>query len=339
MSLTTIIFAVVVGIYAYRGYRQGALLAFLGVLGLLLAYWGAFTWAPVVAKSLQANIGLQGLLALAAASVVIFIVVLLVFKVVSSLLLAVVELVWRIFSTTDISADDTEADTSDSDEIHSLLSRVGGSLVGALMGSVFALGAVYAYGVVVPLFDTLIAPNTSNKLASTDDSLVSRWANSAVAMFSEQAMIAAEINPAVAKASAAVMANPVVTALNVQRLSHNKELQELFVDPEQHQLLLEGNLDEVLALPAFQQLAQSADVQQLAEITGISADLPPEQYRQQLAAKMTLAAQKIEQMRNDPRLQNIITSPEFQQQMRAGDPMVLLNNPELKELATILLNE
>jgi len=339
MSATTLIFVIVIGIFAYRGYRQGALLAFLGVLGLLAAYWGAFTWAPVIAKELQLNMSLQGLLPLVVASVLIFIAISLVFKSVSSVLLVVGELIWHVFTENETEGEEDASGEVAGEKLPSLLSRSGGSLVGALMGSVFALGAVYVYGLAVPVFDMLAAPNESNRLASTDNSLVSRWANSAVSMLSEQAMIAADMDPILAKVSAAVMAKPVVTAQSVQRLSHSEELQALFVDPEQHQLLLEGNVEAVLSLPAFQQLAQSEDVQQLAEITGISADLPPEQYQQQLAAKMTQAARKIERMRDDPRLQNIITSPEFQQQMRAGDPMLLLNNPELKELATILLGE
>lgn len=323
MPVSVLLFIVVVAIFSYRGFRQGGLRATAGVLALLAGYCASFIWAPVAAEWLEANSTLQGLMALAAAGAVIFLLALFAVRFAASLL---------AFTLRRLNKQDEEIAP-----VYSPLSRLLATSVGASVGLVVALLLVYAYGIAAPILIPKVFPSAT--ILEDEPSIVTRWANDSVGALTAKVLASTDVESDVAKVSAAAMAQPLQTAQSLQGLSDSAELQQLFKDPQQLQVLVDGDLDRVIDLPAFQQLASNEDMQHLAEIAGMRSDAAPDEYPQQLAAKISQAAQRMEQVRSDPRLQEILSNPEFQRQINSGNPLLVLNSPELAEIAGILFNE
>lgn len=323
MPISIVIFVFVVLIFAVRGYLQGSWRALTGIVGVLLGYWLGFIYTAAGAEWLQANSPIQGLMAMFVAGAAIFFAAVIAVRI----LAAVLSLLARHLLSED--------------ENISLLSRCGGLVIGTLLGGAFALMAVYGYNIVAPELQNKLALSEDSgfELVESKPSAVTLFANRAAALVTAQAMELAEVEPSVAAASAAAAAEPVKTAQSLQELSNNTELKELFQDPVQSQLLASGDLDAVIDLPAFQALAQSDEMQQLAGVVGIDSNVSQAEYQQQLADKMSQAAQKMSAMRNDPRLQEILNNPELQSQLNGGNPVELLNNPDLKELTEIFLSD
>lgn len=323
MPISIVIFVFVILIFAVRGYLQGSWRALIGIVGVLLGYWLGFIYTAAGAELLQVNSPIQGLMAVFIAGAAIFFAAVIAVRI----LAAVLNLLARHLLSED--------------ENISLLSRCGGLVIGTLLGSAFALMAVYGYNIVAPELQNKLALSEDSgfELVESKPSAVTLFANRAAALVTAQAMELAEVEPSVAAASAAAAAEPVKTAQSLQELSSNTELKELFQDPEQSQLLASGDLDAVIDLPAFQALAQSDEMQQLAGVVGIDSNVSQAEYQQQLADKMSQAAQKMSAMRNDPRLQEILNNPELQSQLNGGNPVELLNNPDLKELTEIFLSD
>lgn len=323
MPISIVIFVFVILIFAARGYLQGSWRALTGIIGVLLGYWLGFVYTAAGAEWLQANSPIQGLMAMFVAGAAIFFTVLIAVRI----LAVVLSLLARHLLSDD--------------EGISLLSRCGGLLIGTLLGGAFALMAVYGYNIVAPDLQKKLALSEDSgfKLVEQKPSAVTLFANRAAALMTTQAMELADVEPSVAAASAAAAAEPVKTTQSLQQLSNSQELKSLFQDPEQNQVLATGDLNAVVELPAFQALAQSEEMQQLASVVGIDSGAGEAEYQQQLADKMSRAAQKMSAMRNDPRLQEILNNPELQNQLNSGNPVELLNNPDLKELTEIFLSD
>lgn len=320
MPISTIIFAIVVCVFAFRGFRQGWLRAVVGIVGFVFSYWAAFHWAPEGAVWLEANTSLQGFLAMAASGLSIFFL--------ATIAVQVVLIALTILINLFLESEGAKV---------SLVSRIGGAMSGALVGVFFGLSAVYAYGVAMPML--VSDSGAGSTMVETEVSSVSKWANRAAGFVIEQAMAASDVEPGLAKMSVAAAEQPLATAQSIQGLSKNEQLQQLFEDPAQREVLVSGDLSQVVDLPAFQKLAASPELQQLADIAGISGSANSQEYQQQVAEKMSRVAQKMDTMRNDPRLQEMLNNPELQRQLNSSNPLELLNNPEMKEIADMLLRD
>lgn len=323
MPISIVIFVFIILIFAVRGYLQGSWRALTGIVGVLLGYWAGLMYTDAGAEWLQANSPVQGLMAMFVAGAAIFFAAVIMVRILAAIL---------SFLARHLLSEDENV---------SLLSRGGGLLIGSVLGCAFALMAVYGYNIAAPELQNKLALDEDSgfELVETQPTAVTLFANTAAAFVMAQAMAIADVEPSVAAASAAAAAEPVKTAKSLQDLSNNTELKELFQDPEQNQLLAAGDLEAVIELPAFQALAQSDEMQQLAGVVGVESNLSQTEYQQQLADKMSRAAQKMNAMRNDPRMQEILNNPELQDQLNGGNPVELLNNPDLKELTEIFLSD
>jgi hypothetical protein len=175
------------------------------------------------------------------------------------------------------------------------------------------------------------------KEPSKIETLANRAAGKAVA----SAMSLGSANPEVAKISAALAESPAEIVQRAQRLAQSEDLSALLNDPRSRVALDSGDADAVRKLPAFQNLINNPDLQALAKATGLTdeaaADNRPVDVV--LATQLTDIWARAQRAKNDPRVQAILADAEFQQSIRSGNPLDLLGNEKLIEMADIIFSD
>jgi hypothetical protein len=117
-----------------------------------------------------------------------------------------------------------------------------------------------------------------------------------------------------------------------QRLMKSTEFLALMQDPRNHRVLDSGNPERVQQLPAFRALAVNPDLLALGERSGLADD----DLEAELARQLTDTWGRAQKINNDPRVQAILADPEFQAALDSGNPVDLLTNHQLLELADII---
>jgi hypothetical protein len=146
------------------------------------------------------------------------------------------------------------------------------------------------------------------------------------------AMSAGSVTPEVARLSGALAAAPADAMQRAQRLMKSTEFLALMQDPRNHRVLDSGNPERVQQLPAFRALAVNPDLLALGEMSGLTDD----DLDAELARQLTDTWGRAQQVNNDPRVQAILADPEFQAALDSGNPVDLLTNHQLLELADII---
>ena len=119
---------------------------------------------------------------------------------------------------------------------------------------------------------------------------------------------------------------------HTQRLMKSNEFLELMNDPRNQRVLDSGNPERVQQLPAFRALAANPDLLALAEMSGLADNDREAEFARQLTDTWGRA----QQVKNDPQVQAILADPEFQAALESGNPIDLLTNHQLHELADIV---
>ncbi len=310
MNWSLILFVVVVALFAWRGFRSGFVKSLARVLAVVAGYASAILFAGDVSSLLEARFALQGIVAFAVASAGLFLlaatIVMLVFWIV------------RRFLPGD-------------GEI-SLPSAVGGSVVGALVGVLLAIVIVWSFA-----FLRDFAPGRSvEALASAPENRLEKFANRVAGSAVGAAMSASDAEPEVARISSALMENPAEVAMRTRRLMESAELQALVRDPRNRQILDSGKAELVRKLPAFRALVTNPDMVAMARVTGYGegADMEAE-----LAQQFTDIWARTQRVKNDARFQSIVNDPEFLATVQSGNPLVLMADPRLLELAEIIFED
>jgi hypothetical protein len=146
------------------------------------------------------------------------------------------------------------------------------------------------------------------------------------------------VNPEVARLSAAMIEAPAEISQHVKQLMSSADFQALLADPQTRAALESGDTGALQQLPAFQNLLNNPDLLALAESTGMLTE-GTESSGAILANQMTNIWGRVERARNDVRFQEILGDPEFQQKVQSGNPVDMLTNPRLLELANIIFAE
>jgi hypothetical protein len=128
---------------------------------------------------------------------------------------------------------------------------------------------------------------------------------------------------------------------HIKRLMSSADFQALLADPQTRIALESGDTSALQQLPAFQNLVKNPDLLALAESTGllsgVAEDTGPADAI--IAARMTDIWGRVERVKNDARVQEILGDAEFQQKVQSGNPVDMLTNPRLLELANIIFEE
>ena len=315
MDWSLVIFAVVVLYFAYRGYRNGLLKSISRVLSLIAGYACAILFTTELTPVVESQTGLQGIIALITASLVLF------FGagfIVSILFWALAKLLF----------DDGDPSTG---------SNLGGAAIGSAVGVLFAIVIVWALTFARDMTTSDSLQQAPNGKSSQIETLANQLAGTALS----KALSLSPAEPEVARLGAAILQSPAEIAHHGQRLMASPDLNELLHNPTNQRILSSGDVVAVQELPAFQALTQNPDLQALAASTGLldAAEQNGQSMETQLVQQITDIWGRTQRVKNNQRVQEIINDPVFQEQIRSGNPLQLLNNGELLELSDIIFSD
>ena len=308
MNISLIVFVAAVVFFGYRGYRRGLGASLSRIVGLLAGYAAAVLFTPQLAALLTAQVGLQGLATYAVAGMLLFfgaaLLVSLVFWLLGRML--------------------------PGGEGRSLLSSVGGGLTGALVGAVVGLVLVWGIGFMRDL-QPRANPAGTTPVAAAEPGTLERIARRATSSAVAAAVDAVSDAPEAARAAKALLQAPGETAAQVQRLVRSEALQQFLNDSRSQALLSAGDTAALVRQAHFRQLYEHPDLQALVRSGGLGAETP-----EQLAVYMSQLWRRAQRVKDDPELQAILRDPEFQEQIRDGNPALLWSDPRVQRIAGIV---
>ena len=210
----------------------------------------------------------------------------------------------------------------------STTSALGGGFVGALVGVLLAIAIIWSFAFVRDMRSSDTTETTASKHSSGIETLANRLAGSAVST----AMNAGSVTPEVARLSGALAAAPAEFMQRTQRFMKSTEFLALMNDPRNQRVLDSGNPERVQRLPAFRALVVNPNLLALAQMSGLDDD----DLEAGLARQLTDIWGRAQQVKNDPRVQAILADPEFQAALDSDNPVDLLTNHQLLEMADII---
>ena len=306
MDWSLIIFAVVILLFAWRGLRGGFIKSLGRVFTVLAGYAAAILYSGPLSSWIEMQFGWQGVVAFIGTSLTLFLAGGLAMMLIFALLRR------YLFPGDDISTS----------------SALGGGFVGALVGVLLAIAIVWSFAFVRDMRSSDTTETTASEHSSGVETFANRLAGSAVSA----AMNAGSVTPEVARLSGALAASPADSMQRTQRLMKSTEFLALMQDPRNHRVLDSGNPERVQQLPAFRALAVNPDLLALGEMSGLVDD----DLEAELARQLTDTWGRTQQVKNDPRVQAILADPEFQAALDSDNPVDLLTNHQLLELADII---
>ncbi len=315
MDWSLLVFLVVILFFAYRGFRKGLLKSIGRILSVVAGYACAILYSGQVSGIIESEFQLQGILAFITASLLLFfgagMLVGLLFWLLEKLL-----------------AGDGKVSTA---------SSIGGAVVGLGTGLLLAIVVVWAVAFIRDA-RPLEGPGTS---VAKEPSKIEMLANRAAGKAVGSAMSLGSANPEVAKLGAALAESPAEIVQRAQRLAQSEDMSALLNDPRSRVALDSGDPEAVRKLPAFQKLINNDDMRALADATGLmdeaAADNQPMDAA--VATQLTDIWIRAQRAKNDPRVQAILADAEFQQSIRSGNPLDLLGNEKLIEIANIIFSD
>ncbi len=315
MDWSLIIFSVVVVFFTYRGYKRGFLRSLSRISSLVASYIACTLYTARVAAMVETYTQLQGIVAFFTAALVLFITV-----------GVAVSLLFRLVEELRFEREALPAASS-----------FGGAALGLVVGLIVAFTLVW----VSALARDIYLATAPERRAQSNQSSIEMLANGLAGKAVAGAMALVSARPEVASLSAALIESPAEFSQHVQQLALSGDLKALLSDPENQVVLDSGDARAVQALPAFQQLVNNPHMLALANSAGMLDDSANDSGRVDavLARQITDIWTRTQQVKNDRRVQEILGDAEFQQKLQSGNPLDLLTNAGLLELADIIFSD
>lgn len=317
MSFITTLFLIVVGCFLWRGYQKGFMASLAQILSLLIAYPAAIYLTNPLANFIFNRTAFSGMLVYFAAGSAIFFVV-------GLLVTSLIKGAARAFPQSEFTARG---------------SKIGGALLGLVVGGTIGLIAVYAFALTQKpgANDMAIASNLNpGQEKSSSDAFIESSAKKLISTAASTAVEFALQDKAATHITKVFAQNPQKMLGHVEKLSSEGELKKVMEDPKIQLLLKNGDTQALLNDWKFQQLMNNSDMQAILVDT---EDTKSGKWSQEVAAeKMVDTWQRADAIKNDPRVMAIMTNAEFQQQLNAANKLPLMMNPKLKELTDIIFS-
>lgn len=315
MSISLIILIVLVAFFAFRGFRKGLFSSIAKISSLIAGYAAAIFYVEPVKVLLESRFELQGLLAFFTASAVLFLATFSLF----SFVFWFVRKLW--FKNEKIS----------------MVSAVSGALIGSIVGSMATIVVVWALTFVSEMRPVAAGQLLSQNTPGVVDSISKQAMGKALSII----LSMANTEPEIRNISRALIESPGEVSQQVQRLNKSGELKMLFGDSNNQAVLNSGNAAAVQQLPAFQALVKNPDMLALVKSAGMLGEAGDdvELAETALAVQTTEAWVRVQKVKDNERVQAIINDPEFSAKLQSGNPIDLLTNPKLLELANIIFVE
>ncbi|MBU2884973.1 CvpA family protein [Gilvimarinus agarilyticus] len=313
MGTSAIILLAMTAFFAIRGYFTGTYGSLVRTISFLGAYGAAFYFSKQAAHQVKQNTPLDGILAYIVGGMAVFIVAMVAIRIVF----------WVLAKM-----------TPGGDRKPSQVSRMGGLVIGGIIGGFIGLLLVYLLGIYTSAKEAN-APDYATTAKQADP--VDRIAKSAVSKSVGAIMSASGANERNIKLTESFVANPVDSVDRVTRVTQSPDLQSLLKDRRSQRLLKQGDIDELMKVPEFRRLMNDQDMRELMAASGL--DVNDEDSARQTAQKIAQGWQRIDAVKNDTRVQKIINDPEFQRKLQADNKLGLLTSPQLNQLAEIIFVE
>lgn len=335
MQITTLVFFALLAFFTWRGYQKGFISSITRILSWIVAYPAALIFTPALAKVLMQHTPLSGVIVYFVAGASIFLVVSFA---VSSLIIFCGNLV----------PENQVTDTG---------SKIGGAGIGAFIGALVGLVAVYVLGLV--LTPKPYAPNESPANAPISTGAASTDSTSATAvpalrdlqnandsfieasakkLMGTAASIAVDLvleDKTASQVTKAFVQDPQTMLGHVQQMTNNGQIQTLIADENIQSILTTGDTHALTQNPEFKALINNPSMQALMA----QSDVNSEAGAQAAAEKMVFAWNRVQLIKHDPRVIAIINDPEFQQQLNSTNKLPLMMNPKLNQLTQIIFNQ
>ncbi|MCP4236213.1 MAG: CvpA family protein [Aestuariibacter sp.] len=311
MDWSLVIFAVVVMLYGYRGYRRGMLKSLGRVFSLSAGYTAAALYTTQVSTIIAALMPVQGFATLILASILLYFTA---GAAVRTLFLVVERLLPE-------------------EDLDSTASSYAGAGIGLFSGLVIAFIMTWTIAFTRDTQPQATAEVPASNQSSDIEILARQLAGKTV----NTAMSLGSMQPVLTEFSVALAENPAEVTMQAQRLANSYDL-NTFISAEENQAALNsGDIEAVKKLPAFHKLIKHPDLIALSRSTGIvpQAASNRETIATVLAKHIIDIWGHIQQATNNKRTQEIIGTPEFQHDIQSGDPMQLLTNANFLELTNI----
>lgn len=336
MNIATLLFGIIVIIFAWRGYQKGFIGSITRVLSWIVAYPAAIFFTKPFAKFLIQNTALDGVIVYFIAGGTIFLGVSFV---VSMLLNGLSRLIPdNDFTTTG--------------------SKVGGVSVGVVVGGILGLIAVYVLSLVQKpaevatlaateeafISETSLSAETQNttqtkvpsvsELNQARDSFIEASAKKLIGAAAATAVDVALDDKTATQVTKAFVEDPQTMLTHVQAVSNNGQVKALMSDEQIQSMLNTGDVQGLMRDAQFQELMNDPHMKALME----QSDVSSESGSQAAAEKMVAAWNRVNLIKHDPRVIAIISDPEFQQQLNAPNKLPLMMNPKLNQLTEIIFS-
>jgi uncharacterized membrane protein required for colicin V production len=290
---------VFVGVGAMRGFVAGIL----GVIALLAAYALSYFAAQPLSGPLAASLGVEPLIAWLLAGTAVFALSWLVFALASAIWLR-----RRRRRKQGIAPAD----------------RIGGALLGGAQGALVAVllywvvGQAQASGLFGP-------PSEPSALVHASQQVVQSGARAVLGGDGG--------NPLAAR----VVADPVGTATQLQKVLETPAMTELQGDQLFWQYVSSGAIDAALNQASFMRAANDAQLRQRIVDLGVMPEAArddPKAFRNATRDALREVAPRLQAIREDPALDELAADPMVRQALEAGDFLSLAANPKIRELVS-----
>ncbi|GAB1264538.1 CvpA family protein [Aurantivibrio infirmus] len=310
MDYSWVIFAVLSLVFAYRGYKQGVLVALSRMVGLVAGYVMVIFFVPDVADFVSHKFAILGVASYLVAGLALFFGTGLVVSFIFWLLKKFIQ----------------------KGEKPSTLSSAFGAVTGLGFGVAVGFVAVF---MVAYFRDVLATKNDTEIALQKKPSSIETLSRSIAGNVVEVVSNAADMDLTTSKISAAIARDPGKVIAQLQAISKSSEVKTLF-QSEANQMVLSRNHPEAIArLPAFKELIENPDMRDLVESTGmIDSD---EDYELVMAGQIGTLWNRVQAVQTNPEAQRILQDPEFQLLLQSKNPTTLLSNDKFIALAKIIL--
>jgi len=314
MTISLILFIVLPVFFAYRGYRQGFISSLSTIVSLAAAYLATILYTRSLSTIIIDQFDLQQIAALALASISLFICV----YTITRLLLLITK---RLLSK--------KVDKS-------LFSSVGGAMVGGTVGFIVAVIIVWA---ITFVRDSLEADNSISQNTQTDP--VEQISGKIVGNTVAKLLNSDKSSDGMTNLGTAFFQSPAQMTRQLKRLADSNDLQQLFSNHHNQAVLSSGDVEAVKQLAEFQQLINNPDLLALGRSAGMLPEDSTDQQliEQQLAEKTIDIWQRVQQVQDDPRVRNILDDADFRQKLQSGNPLQIMADSRLLQLADLILAE
>lgn len=319
MQTVTIVFLIWVLAMAVRGYFRGFGKTLAGLVSAILAYAASFIFAPTVAP-MAVKWGLHEAYSLLVAGTVLFFGI-------GLLLSLLAKVILHFGFPKEVSQQ----------------SALGGALLGGVLGLLIGFVAIWAYGLVqgtlnaepammADLPEDSIPQQGISRAPSVVEQVSSKFVGG-LASLGAKAVGGSDLQ---VELTSALAENPTVVVQSLQSITQSGQLKNLVNDPAARRAMESRNVADLAETPAFQAFMQQSGMQSLLQVVNPQGE-GGEQADQYVAEKFSRIWRRMETVKNDTKVQEILSDPEVQKAIQSQNPLQIIANPKIKKLATHLL--